>query len=302
MAVFELVEPWGRGIVSGAAPDVFGVWATTRPVPSSPEGIASPSLSFAPGGPPESAPAPAPDIPVWRANLPADLEQAQRDLASGQARLEASRRALPTAQKRITGLAERARSAPQDRDHRNLSFALSPRSTPPSLLSALHASTDEDEAEFLDALIRIEQGGEEVGRETGVSFGLGESLAEGREHLQEQAQGFINSLFQSVASYVRVETEIGGMLVAWTSVGWTGDVRTVWQTSTPPEHMPLHHHTLRLALSSRDTLFRSIAIAVQGVVQLSVLLSTPGGVVLALPVAWRFINRLLKQGAGAEGA
>ncbi|NJN68260.1 MAG: hypothetical protein HC884_16880 [Chloroflexaceae bacterium] len=305
MAVFELVEPAGIASLSSTAPDVFGVWETTPSEPARPEEMGS--LSFAPGASPELAP----DVPVWRANLPANLEQARSYLASGQARLEASRRALPTAQERLDSLAERSRSAHQDQ--MNVSFALDSLSTAPAyapsilLLASLHAGADEAEAEFLDALIQIEREAREAPQKqgaaprAGVSFGLGDSLAEGWERFQEQVQVFIHHLLQSVAAYVRVETEIAGVLVAQTSVGWTGNVRTVWQTGTPTEHIALHHCTLRLALSSRDTLFRSIAIAVQGIIKLSFLLSTPGGVVLALPSVWHYLNRMLSQAAGEAG-
>jgi hypothetical protein len=43
-------------------------------------------------------------------------------------------------------------------------------------------------------------------------------------------------------------------------------------------------------LQSRATLWRMVVLATQFAVKLTIVLSTPGGAILALPAAWRFID------------
>jgi hypothetical protein len=59
--------------------------------------------------------------------------------------------------------------------------------------------------------------------------------------------------------------------------------------------MRLPQRTLALALGSLETLFRTVLLAAQLAVKISVLLSTPGGVILTLPAVWRFIHRVLAE-------
>jgi WD40 repeat protein len=56
--------------------------------------------------------------------------------------------------------------------------------------------------------------------------------------------------------------------------------------------------TLALALQSREMLMQTFVMATQFAIKLSklsILLSTPGGVILALPAAWKFINQVLAE-------
>jgi hypothetical protein len=87
-------------------------------------------------------------------------------------------------------------------------------------------------------------------------------------------------------------------LLGQTTVGWTGDVNTVWRLGISAPEVMLHQRTLALALQSRDTLLQTLAKATQFAVklaQLLLLLGTPGGVILALPAAWKFINEVLAE-------
>ena len=75
-------------------------------------------------------------------------------------------------------------------------------------------------------------------------------------------------------------------------------VRGGWRLGISAPEVMLHQRTLALALQSRDTLLQALAKATQFAVklaQLSLLLGTPGGVILALPVAWKFINEVLAE-------
>lgn len=293
MPVFEFTE---AALHRASTDDLLGMWESTAEdlfrgpgilgtgMPGT-EGAAAVSYGLPPGGVPPS------DETVWRVRLSADLHRATARLAEGQARQQASQRALPRAQRRIARFAERAHRA--SAQGAGLSFAAGD-TNPVTALHSLRSEADPAEAVLIDMLVGIEGGEQEMGMGAGVSFGLGEALGEGVEWLKEQVQAFARRLLETLTTYVRVETEVGGVVLAQTSVGWGGDVRTIWRQAAPAEQMQVHHHTLTLALRSQDTLLQTIVVAAQGAIKLSVALST-GGVLLALPAAWTFINTLLLQ-------
>ncbi len=252
--VFELA---GAGLADTAL-DVLGVWTATPAAPAE-------AVAF------DTTTAPAPDAPVWRANLPADPERAAAELAGGEGRLGASHEALTEAQVRLGAFVAARTAGP----------AFDTLSVP--------ADGAAPEAELWLLLQEIEQG------RPPSSFGLGDSLVGGWEQANQQFQAFIEQVSRLVAYYAWVETRQAGRIVGRTAVGWTGDVDTVWPAAAQPDQAELHRRTLALALASRDALVRMVALVTSGAVKLSVLLTTPGGAVLALPAAWKFINQVLAE-------
>ena len=247
-----------EGALSAAAPEVVGLW---EPVPSA----APPGLVFAATATTSLA------APVWRVNLPADPSRAAAHLASGEARLRESRQALATAADRLQACTQAQRMG--------VAFGVGPAA--PAL--------PQPEAELLVWLQ-----GREAGRRP-VSFGLGDEVTSEWERVTEQVQRFVERLLQLVAHYAWVETHLPERLVGRTAVSWTGDAHTVWSEPISAAHAALHQRALAVALASRDTLLRTFALAARGALTLSILLGTPGGAVLALPAAWRFINQVLAE-------
>jgi hypothetical protein len=246
------------GALSEAAPEVVGLWET---VPSA----SPPGLVFA------ATATTSLDAPVWRVNLPADLSRAAAHLASGEARLRESRQALATAADRLQAFTQAQRMG--------VAFGVGPAE--PAL--------PQPEAELLVWLQ-----GREAGRRQ-VSFGLGDEVTSEWERVTQQVQRIVERLLQLVAHYAWVETHLQERLVGRTAVSWTGDVHTVWSEPISAAHAALHQRALAVALASRDTLLRTFALAARGALTLSILLGTPGGAVLALPAAWRFINQVLAE-------
>ena len=80
-----------------------------------------------------------------------------------------------------------------------------------------------------------------------------------------------------------------------TIVGWTGDTRTVWGAGAAPARLAWHTRSMALALASRAMLLRTFFLVTQDAAKLSVLLAVPGGAVLALPVAWKFVYQVLAE-------
>jgi hypothetical protein len=92
-----------------------------------------------------------------------------------------------------------------------------------------------------------------------------------------------------------VETRIQDELAARSLLGLGGDVRTVCRPGLGPRGAGLHQEGVRLVVASRAAFLRVVAVVTRGAVAISVRLALPGGPVLALPVAWRFVQRVLAE-------
>jgi hypothetical protein len=92
-----------------------------------------------------------------------------------------------------------------------------------------------------------------------------------------------------------IETTVGGELVGRSLVGLRGDVRTAWRAGRGKEEALLHQATVELALSTRATVLQMVAVVAHGACAIAVRLALPGGPLLALPVAWGSIQRLLSE-------
>jgi hypothetical protein len=147
----------------------------------------------------------------------------------------------------------------------------------------------EPEAEFLAIMQEVKDG------YSSISFDAGEKPTFGWEQASHQLKAILERISRFVAAYAWVDTRVQEELLGRTVVSWTGDVNTAWRAGLRPEQIRLHQRTLALALGSRDTLLQTLLLAAQLAVKVSVLLSTPGGVILALPAVWRFIHRVLAE-------
>jgi hypothetical protein len=249
-------ELWDRASPD-LAPEVLGIWSV---VPRGSDGMAA----FVP------APAEMIEAPVWRANY-ADPGRAEAGLRFGEASLTSSKKGLGCVPERFSRLLDKQA---------------------PGLDFGLPLSTDtlaEPEAEFL-ALMQEFKGGY-----SSISFDTGEKPSFGWEQASLQLKEILERMSRFVAGYAWVDTRVQEELLGQTVVSWTGDVNTAWRAGLRPEQIRLHQRTLALALGSRDTLFQTVLLAAQLAVKVSVLMSTPGGVILALPAVWRFIHRVLAE-------
>ena len=249
-------ELWDRALPD-IAPEVIGLWSV---VPRGSDGTTA------------SVPTPAEgvDAPVWRGNY-ADPGRAEASLRFGEASLTFSRKGLGSVPERLNRLIENQPAA--------LDFGV------PSSDGTLA----EPEAEFLALMQEVKNG------YSAISFDTGEKSSLGWEQASHQLKDILERASRFVAAYAWVETRVQEELLGRTVVSWTGDVNTAWRAGLRPEQIRLHQRTLALALGSRDTLFRTVLLAAQLAVKVSVLSSTPGGVILALPAVWRFIHRVLAE-------
>jgi hypothetical protein len=214
---FELPEESS----TAAEADVLGVWRVGPPAPG---------VAFAAGA---SA---APEVPLWRIDLPADPGQAAGRLEAGHARLRAASERLADAATRLEAVL----------DHSGPDLVFTTGTPLPS--------TDAD----------VELAG-----------------------------------WQRLTSACRpsawVETRIQGEPVAGSLLGLGGNVRTVCRPGLGRGHARLHQDGVRLVVDSRAAFLRVVACVTRGAVAISLRLALPGGAVLALPVAWRTVQRVLAE-------
>jgi len=241
-----------------AMPDVIGLWETKVPSPEERVSFDMNSVTM-------------PDAPVWRTNFPANLHLAETHLARGEARLRVSERALNSAADRMDAFV-RAQIG-------NQSF------TAPFG----EGRVAQPETELLVLLNEIREGN------LAVSYELAETLSERWDKAAQKFESVLERLRKFVAYYAWVETHVGGQLLGLTTVSWTGDAHATWLEGLGAEQVNLHQRTLALAMGSRDTLMRMFILTAQCAVKLSILVSTPGGVILVLPVAWKYINQVLAE-------
>ena len=204
-------------ILESSTDDVLGLWANV-PIPG--------PVSFGIGE--EAAP---PDHEVYRANLPADLAEARQALEDSHAALTRMDSALNDIPDRLDGLVTRT----QMRQSGGVSFALE---TQPQEFGP--------EADLLQML-----GEAERGSQASVSFGLGDLASDAWAEAKERLKSMAAQIDRDVLHFAWVETSISGDLIARSTIDWTGDLETQWQTDITPEQSSLHENSLMTAARTR---------------------------------------------------
>ena len=227
-----------------------------------------------------AAPAePAPPVSLWSLDLPADPEQAAATLAQAEAQLQATQALLDEAPARLEAFAARLQSGAE---------------TQFGLESTMQTPIGAAEAALLPWIDAIEPGQ--------VSYG-GEGLSRSDvDDAIDQLRQAVNRLLGQVLHLARVETRQQGMLLASSLVDWTGDLDTAWKPAISPEEQILHQRSLALALKARIALLRIIMTTTQGAVKIAALIAAPGGALLALPAAWKYVQQLLAAISEARSA
>lgn len=117
----------------------------------------------------------------------------------------------------------------------------------------------------------------------------------------EEAKAALRRSVRVLAHAAWVETTWAGRLVGRTSVGWSGRTRTVLLASGDVQENAmrgaLHQRNVALALASRRALLSTLVLVQEGAIKLSLLLGASGGfgAVVAVPMTWRYIQKILEQ-------
>jgi len=227
------------------------------------------TTSDKPGGSFEAASTTDETVPVWRSEFPADPVAAAAALTENENQTQGSIIALNSVPDRIDTLLLQVQLA----DPAGVSFDIT--------------SMPEPEAELLDLVQTINMPA------TGVSFVVGGEDQNKIEEAFAQFDSDMKRLLRLVTHFAWVETEVEGVLLGRSVVSWTGDLDTNWATGLKADIYQLHKRSLIQALATRNIALHAITITAQSAVKLSVLLATPGGAILALPLAWKFVKQIL---------
>lgn len=232
------------------------------PAPPGPWQTRAAAASFSSAGGAEAA------APVWRIDLPADPLAALADLAAAEAQLGRHEAALAATPERIAALAASGGA---------VSFSAQGLPAPErQLLAMLNAQQPP------------------MGGPAGASaFSIGQDEASSWAEAEQRFRAFAGQVQDAVTNFAVVETLIEGLLVARTSVGWTGDMRSLLATSPRARYSGLHRRSLGLALGSRTALLKTFGTVMRGAALVAVMAGSPAGAVMALPAAWRFVEQLL---------
>ncbi|MBI3942689.1 MAG: hypothetical protein HY326_06720 [Chloroflexi bacterium] len=211
---------------------------------------------------------------ILQANLPPDTHVAEQLLDTKYAQIQESDEVLARAQARIGVVSSVIAS-------QEAGQAFDPNA-PQSLLGS-------PEQELLAALAAIE------GPDGQVQFGLGDELGEKWEQISAQIKTTLDSLLHQVVYNAWVETRVENKTVGRTVVAWTGSTETDLLAAITSDEIGLHGRSVDVALISRQKLVRLLFLALDGALKLSLLLSAPGSVILALPAIWKYVNQVLDE-------
>ncbi len=124
-----------------------------------------------------------------------------------------------------------------------------------------------------------------------ASFGLRDRLSSW-EQAGAEVQRLLLQALRLVSHYAWVETAVEGRLIGRTTVDWLGGMRTLWPPGEDASIQRRHYESLRLSLAAPAASLRLAAVITAGAATLAPLLAAPGSVILALPAAWKFVQRL----------
>jgi hypothetical protein len=101
-----------------------------------------------------------------------------------------------------------------------------------------------------------------------------------------------------VAPTAVVRSTSGDSAVALTAHGWSGRTVTVAAARASRPELRLHDDLFELVAASRRIVVQIVGLTVEGAVRIGSRLALPGGPLLALPAAWRFVHRVLDEVEG----
>ena len=275
--------------------DPLGLWApavsTAESAPGTVSFSTSPS-SFGAGGdqaPPEAA------EPLFRANLPADDASAARALTDSEGYILRLNAALEDVPARLDGLVVRTQQRQQQAKASGVSFNTLSfeqyESGPEADLLALLGEAPLSSPYFPRS--SAESGGTEGGRE--VSFGLTETTSAAWQQAKAGLNALIEQVNREALHFAWVETNIADVLIARTTVGWTGDAQTAFTLGVDDRQVILHHRTVRIATQTRNMRLRLFVTIATGAAKVSTLMATPAGAALALPAVYQYVMQIVVQ-------
>jgi len=121
------------------------------------------------------------------------------------------------------------------------------------------------------------------------------SLLPHSQIIAEEFDAFLRRARELMSNYAVIETSAGGLIIARTFVGWTGDFRSLWQRGVTADQVRLHRQNVQLALARRALLIRMVGVIGTGAAKIILRLATPGTQLLVLPAIWQFIRDVMAE-------
>lgn len=202
---------------------------------------------------------------VWGIDLPEDPAAAEDHLAAAEQHTRAVDGALGAVPDRIELAVERSERP------RRASFGVGPQSPEDALADSLRAER----------------------RSSNTSFGLGEITVDQIKGLTAKVQARLDGLLDVARNAARVETRVGGRLVAASTLGWLGDANTVLATNVDDATVLRHERTVALVVRSRQSRLRFVIMVLSGAARIAA--SVAGGGLAALPTIYTFVNQVIDE-------
>ncbi len=208
---------------------------------------------------------------VWDVNLPAGRNEAWQTLRRQRLTLDVTQASLADAGRQIAAL----NPAPRD-----VAFSAQADGGP-----------DPAAARLLDTMAYFR---EEAHLST--SFGLGwPRLPEGWHESVAGFRHFATDTIRLLQPTMRIQTRLGGALVAISEVRLDGDLTSHWGAEYGAADAEMHAESVMVTLQSRQALLQLLGEAIAGATTLAGRFALPGGVLLAAPAAFRFIRDIVEQ-------
>jgi hypothetical protein len=241
-------------------------------------------VSFSTGGDPSINSGQAePAEPIFRVNLPADGGDAAAALAVNEDYIASLNAALENVPSRLDGLVARTQQRQQKAANTGLSF---------DVLS-LEGQESGPEGDLLALLGDIEAEGKRASGE--ISFGIGETASAAWEQAKAGFEALMEQINRDVLHFAWVETNVGGSLIARTTIGWSGDAQTVFLDEIGEAQVSLHERSLQIVTQTRSLRLRLFITIASGATKISALVTTPAGAVMALPAVYQYVMQIVAQ-------
>jgi hypothetical protein len=257
--------------------DPFGLWAVVPVIPLPVTGPVSFTATES------EAPSPG-EVTVWRVNLPDDsaaannvFERNQQLLAQAQSKLETVPDKLDAL---LAGLTRQ-----QETSDGTVHFSA----------PGAEVAPDSPEADLLALVYEADTAGNVSGLDGTISFGFTDSLSGKLAEVRDEFDALLEQVNRELLNFAWVETSITGQLIARSTIKWGGDAATFWMAGINSQQMALHQRSLEIAIETRNMRLRMVALVTSGAIRVSAMLATPGGQLMALPIAYRYIRAILAQ-------
>lgn len=110
-----------------------------------------------------------------------------------------------------------------------------------------------------------------------------------------EVEAALESMWRLVRYPTWVETRRGGVLLARSAMSWSGDTRSLATPLLTPSMVAIHARSVAQSVRSRNAWARLLLTLMSGSARLASMAATPAGAAMALPMAWRFLRRVLAE-------